>query len=120
MAAQQGSIQQQYTEDQIPDAKLQSISSIDDGVALLKNGTVQAVACSEGTADEYIEKNSELAKLDELFNIDQDYAGNRVGAPLGEKRLMKEVNKILKEVNKKVYMKSGIKRQRNRVVSNLL
>ena len=101
VAAQQGSIQQQYTEDQIPDAKLQSISSIDDGVALLKNGTVQAVACSEGTADEYIEKNSELAKLDELFNIDQDYAGNRVGAPLGEKRLMKEVNKILKEVNKK-------------------
>ena len=93
VAAQQGSIQQQYTEDQIPDAKLQSISSIDDGVALLKNGTVQAVACSEGTADEYIEKNSELAKLDELFNIDQDYAGNRVGAPLGEKRLMKEVNK---------------------------
>ena len=89
VAAQQGSIQQQYTEDQIPDAKLQSISSIDDGVALLKNGTVQAVACSEGTADEYIEKNSELAKLDELFNIDQDYAGNRVGAPLGEKRLMK-------------------------------
>ena len=101
VAAQQGSIQQQYTEDQIPDAKLQSISSIDDGVALLKNGTVQAVACSEGTADEYIEKNSEFAKLDELFNIDQDYAGNRVGAPLGEKRLMKEVNKILKEVNKK-------------------
>ena len=93
VAAQQGSIQQQYTEDQIPDAKLQSISTIDDGVALLKNGTVQAVACSEGTADEYIEKNSELAKLDELFNIDQDYAGNRVGAPLGEKRLMKEVNK---------------------------
>ena len=101
VAAQQGSIQQQYTEDQIPDAKLQSISTIDDGVALLKNGTVQAVACSEGTADEYIEKNSELAKLDELFNSDQDYAGNRVGAPLGEKRLMKEVNKILKEVNKK-------------------
>ena len=64
VAAQQGSIQQQYTEDQIPDAKLQSISTIDDGVALLKNGTVQAVACSEGTADEYIEKNSELAKLD--------------------------------------------------------
>ena len=34
-----------------------------------------------------LKKNSELAKLDELFNIDQDYAGNRVGAPLGEKKI---------------------------------
>ncbi len=100
VAAQQGSIQQQYTEDQIPNAVLQSISTIDDGIALLKNGSVQAVACAEGTADEYVEKNSELAKLDELFNIDQAYAGNRVGAPLGEKRLIKAVNKILKKVNK--------------------
>ncbi len=35
-----------------------------------------------------------------MFNIDQAYAGNRVGAPLGEKRLIKAVNKILKKVNK--------------------
>lgn len=101
VAAQSGSIQEQYTNDQIPDAKVQSISSIDDGIALLKNGTVQAVACSEGTADEYIKKNSELAKLDELFAINQDYAGTRVAAPLGEKKLIEEVNKILKEVNEK-------------------
>ena len=68
--------------------------------------------------EEYIEKNYELAKLDELFNIDQDYAGNRVGAPLGEKRLMKEVNKILKEVNKKGLYENGIKQLRNKVVNN--
>lgn len=99
VAAQTGSIQEQYAKDQIPDVKLQSIASIDDGIALLKNGTVQAVACAEGTADEYIKKNSELAKLDELFNIDSEYAGTRVGAPLGEKRLIEEVNKIIQEVN---------------------
>lgn len=101
VAAQQGSLQQQYTEDQIPNADLQLTSTVDDGIALLKNGTVQAVACNESTADEYIKKNSELVKLDELFNIEQQYAGNRIGAPLGEKRLIKAVNKILKKVNKK-------------------
>lgn len=99
VAAQAGSIQEQHVKDQIPDAIIQSITTMDDGVSLLRNGTVQAVATSRPTGIQYESKNDELAMMEELFNIDQDYAGTRVGAPLGEKRLIEAVNDILEDVN---------------------
>ena len=88
IAAQSGSIQEQYVKDQLPNTQLQSISSIDDGVALLKNGSVDAVATSEPTGIQYAENNSELMMMEQEFDISAEYAGTRVGAPLGEKELI--------------------------------
>ena len=99
IAAQSGSIQEQYVKDQISDPQLQSISSIDDGVALLKNGSVDAVATSEPTGIQYAQNNQELAMMEEEFDISAEYAGTRIGAPLGEKELIEEVNAILEDVN---------------------
>lgn len=99
IAAQSGSIQEQYVKDQLPDVQLQSISSIDDGVALLKNGSVDAVATSEPTGIQYQENNEEVQMMEQEFDISAEYAGNRIGAPLGEKELIEEVNLILEDVN---------------------
>ena len=43
--------------------------------------------------------NSDLATMEEEFDISADYAGTRIGAPLGEKELIEEVNTILEDVN---------------------
>ena len=99
IAAQSGSIQEQYVKDQISDPQLQSITTIDDGVALLKNGSVDAVATSMPTGIQYAQNNSDLATMEEEFDISADYAGTRIGAPLGEKELIEEVNIILEDVN---------------------
>ena len=99
IAAQSGSIQEQYVKDQISDPQLQSITTIDDGVALLKNGSVNAVATSMPTGIQYAQNNSDLATMEEEFDISADYAGTRIGAPLGEKELIEEVNIILEDVN---------------------
>lgn len=102
IAVQSGSLQEAYVQDQTPKAKLQSVSSLSDAVELLKNGSVDAVAVSYPTGEEYAKSNKELQiSQDLMFENSLDYAGNRVGAPLGEKALIDEVNKIIEEVNEK-------------------
>lgn len=102
IAVQSGSLQEAYVQDQTPKAKLQSVSSLSDAVELLKNGSVDAVAVSYPTGEEYAKSNKELQiSQDLMFENSLDYAGNRVGAPLGETELIEEVNNIIEEVNEK-------------------
>lgn len=99
IAAQTGSLQEMFTQDQLPDCEIQSISSIDDGVALLKNGTVDGVATAWTTGNQYVTNNPELVMMEQKFDNTEEYAGTRVGAPKGETELIEAVNEILEEVN---------------------
>ena len=99
IAAQTGSLQEMFTKDQLPNCEIQSISSIDDGVALLKNGTVDGVASAWTTGNQYVTNNPELAMMEQKFDNTEEYAGTRVGAPKGETELIEAVNDILEEVN---------------------
>lgn len=102
IAVQSGSLQESYVQDQIPNVNIQYVSSLADAVELLKNNSVDGVAISYPVGEEYVKNNDGLIMSEQLlFDNSEEYAGNRIGAPLGETELIEEVNKILEEVNEK-------------------
>lgn len=100
VAVQPGSLQEAYVQDQLPNVKIQSVSSLGDAITLLKNKTVDAIAFDYSVGEEYVEKNTGIMMSEALiFDSSSEFEGNRVGAPLGEKELIEAVNEIIEDVN---------------------
>ena len=99
IAVQSGSLQDFYVKDQLPEAKVQYITQLNDAIELLNNGTVDAVAVAYGNGKEFVESKEGLY-IDEklLFTLNADYTGNRIGIPKGETALTNRVNDIIKEI----------------------
>lgn len=60
IACQNGSLQYNLTSEQLPDAEIQIIGSLGDGVLMVDNGRVDAMACSGDTAKMYVENYPDL------------------------------------------------------------
>ncbi|MEG2507010.1 MAG: ABC transporter substrate-binding protein/permease [Longicatena sp.] len=105
IAVQSGSLQDYYVKSQLKDTKVQYITQLGDGVNLLKNGSVDAVASAYGTGKEFVKNSDGLYMSDKLlFKLNQNYTGNRIGAPKGETALINRINDIIKDVrSKKLY-----------------
>ncbi len=99
VAVQAGSLQEFYVKDQMKTANIQYVSGLHDAINLLKNGTVDAVGCAYGTGLDFV-KQSEGIYIDEqlLFTLSEDYMGNRIGIPKGEKALVEKTNEIIKTI----------------------
>lgn len=99
IAVQSGSLQDFYVKDQLPDAKIQYITQLNDAIELLNNGTVDAVATAYGTGKDFVEQKDGLYIGEELlFTLNANYTGNRIGVPKGETALLYRVNDIVKEI----------------------
>lgn len=100
IAVQPGSLQESYVQNQVPNAKVQSVSSLGDAIELLKNKSVDAIAFDCTVGEEYAANNTGITMSENLiFETDDELQGNRVGAPLGEKALIAAVDEIIQEVN---------------------
>lgn len=99
IAVQSGSLQDLYVTEQLPGAKKQYITQLNDAIELLNNGTVDAVATAYGTGQDFAKQKDGLYIGEELlFTLNNDYTGNRIGIPKGETALLYRVNDIIKEV----------------------
>ena len=98
IAVQAGSLQDLYVSEQLPDAKKQYITQLNDAIELLNNGTVDAVATAYGTGQDFVKQKSGLYIGEELlFTLNKDYTGNRIGIPKGETELLYRVNDFIKD-----------------------
>lgn len=103
IAAQSGSLQEGYVNEQIEDADVHIIGGLGDGVLRVQSGKSDALAIPCSTGEQYANANADLAMTTVTFDVDKndEYDGNLIGVPKGETELIEAINEIVKEVNDK-------------------
>lgn len=103
--AQAGSLQEMYVNDQLPNADLQLVTSLDTAMLDLMSGKVDAIALDSTTARNYAESSggkivSVLVEKNIEFDLSiyADVEGNVVAAKKGEKSLIDAVNQIIRQM----------------------
>lgn len=96
IAAQNGALQQSLVLEQLPDAKMETITTVNDGVMMLQTGKVDAVAIATSVGETMITNYPELQFSDFWFDVEDD--GNVVAVPKGEDALLEVVNEAVDEV----------------------
>lgn len=96
IACQNGSLQYNLTTSQLPDAEIKIVGSLGDGVLMVDNGKVDAMACSGDTAKMYVENYPDLGIAEWQFDYTSE--GNVVLCTKGETALVAEINKAIAEV----------------------
>lgn len=100
--AQASSLQEMYVEDEIPDANLQLVTSLDQAILDVTTGKVDAAALDCNTAKNYAASSGgKLAKSSVEFDLTPyaDYAGNVIAAKKGETSLIEAVSSIIQVAN---------------------
>ena len=96
VGAQVGSLQETLVTDQIPNAKIVPIKSLNDAIVMLKEGKLNAIAIASGSAELAVKNNTDLVYSDHTFNVAD--SGLLVGVKKGETELLEEINKIIAKV----------------------
>lgn len=95
IGAQNASLQQSLTTEQLPDSELVIFTDIGTGVLQLKNGDFDCIAVADGNADAIIASNPEIALSGFKFFVDEKYTGNVILLQKGNDALTEAVNNIL-------------------------
>ena len=93
IASQNGSLQNELVIAQIGDFIDEPVSSLNDGIMMLKTGKVDVLAMSSTTGQEYASNYPELVMSSVKF--DYESVGNVIGVQKGETELIEEINKIV-------------------------
>lgn len=97
IGAQNGSLQYNLVTSQLPDAEIELISSLNDGLLMLQTGKIDALAVS-GDNGEMFELNYDSVAMSGFY-FDYQSEGNVVAAKKGETELMEAINEIIADVN---------------------
>ena len=99
---QANSLQEMYVTDQIPDADLQKVATLDQAILELQTGKIDAIALDSTTAKNYAETSdgmfvSVYEKNGVEFDLNQyaDESGNVVAVKKGETSLIDAVNQVI-------------------------
>lgn len=99
---QVNSLQEMYVTDQIPDADLQKVSTLDQAILELQTGKIDAIALDSTTAKNYAETSdgmfvSVYEKNGVEFDLSQyaDESGNVAAVKKGETSLIDAVNQVI-------------------------
>lgn len=93
IAVQNASLQQSLLESQLPDAKVELVTNIDDGVMMLIAGKVDGVGVAEANGKTIAGNYPEVAMSGFLYEYESE--GNVVGMPKGETELCEKINEII-------------------------
>lgn len=105
VVAQNGSLQEQFVQEQIPAyKKYNRVSSTNDGFLMVEAGKGDVIVAALRMARLYLESNpdSNLVIVPNLyFKVDPETQGTRIGIPKGEDALTDRINEIIDEVVEK-------------------
>lgn len=103
IAAQTSSLQETYTKQQVPDAIMEQITSVDVGIMMLKKGKVDALSIHYEQAGGFTSTNPDLVTAKPELDIEYDVktTGNVLAVKKGEILLINRLNEIVKEINDK-------------------
>ena len=103
--AQANSLQQMYVEDQLPNANLQLVTSIDQSILELLAGKIDAVALDSTTGKNYAEQsNGQIVSvfvekgIEFDLSLYSDYAGNVCAVKKGETSMINAINEIIDQL----------------------
>lgn len=95
IGAQNASLQQSLTTEQLPDSELTLFTDLGTGVLQLKNGDFDCIAVAKGNGDAIIANNPDIAMSGFKFVVDEKYTGNVVLIQKGNDALTEAVNEAL-------------------------
>ena len=95
IGAQNASLQQSLTEEQLPDNELVLFTDLGTAVLQLKNGDFDCIAVAKGNGDAIIANNPEIAHSGFNFVVDEKYTGNVVLIQKGNDAMTEAVNAAL-------------------------
>ncbi|MCX7841733.1 MAG: ABC transporter substrate-binding protein [Clostridia bacterium] len=93
VGAQLTTIQEKIVKEQMPEAKLVSLTKIPDLVLELKNKKVEAIVVELPVANGYVKKNADLAVSD--IKVEEDTGGSAAAVKKGNPELVEAINKVL-------------------------
>lgn len=99
IGAQNASLQQSLTVEQLPDSELVLFTDIGTAVLQLKSGDFDCIAVAKGNGDAIIASNPEIATSGFSFVVDEKSTGNVVLMQKGADALTAQVNEILKSAS---------------------
>ena len=95
IGAQNASLQQSLTEEQLADSELILFTDLGTAVLQLKNGDFDCIAVAKGNGEAIIAANPEIALSGFNFFVDEKYTGNVILMQKGNDDLTEIVNNIL-------------------------
>ena len=95
IGAQNASLQQSLTTEQLTDSELVLFTDLGTGVLQLKNGDFDCIAVAKGNGDSIIANNPEIAMSGFKFVVDEKYTGNVILLQKGADALTEAVNAAL-------------------------
>lgn len=96
VAAQNGTNQQIMVEEQLTGATLELITKIPDGVNMVKNGRVDALAVPKTVYDSVLAENDDLEIAEFAFEFE---GGNYIASVKGEEALTAKIQKLIDQIN---------------------
>ncbi len=96
VAAQNGTNQQIMVEEQLPGATLELITKIPDGVNMVKNGRVDALAVPKTVYDSVLAENDDLEVSEFAFDFE---GGNYIASVKGEEALTEKIQEMIDQIN---------------------
>jgi polar amino acid transport system substrate-binding protein len=96
VAAQNGTNQQIMVEEQLTGASLELITKIPDGVNMVKNGRVDALAVPKTVYDSVLAENDDLEVAEFAFDFE---GGNYIASVKGEASLTAKIQELIDQIN---------------------
>ncbi|MCI6268332.1 MAG: transporter substrate-binding domain-containing protein [Clostridiales bacterium] len=96
VAAQNGTNQQIMVEEQLTGANLELITKIPDGVNMVKNGRVDALAVPKTVYDSVLAENDDLEVSEFAFDFE---GGNYIASVKGEEALTEKIQELIDQIN---------------------
>ena len=96
VAAQNGTNQQIMVEEQLTGATLELITKIPDGVNMVKNGRVDALAIPKTVYDSVLAENDDLEIAEFAFDFE---GGNYIASVKGEDALTAKIQELINQIN---------------------
>ena len=96
VAAQNGTNQQIMVEEQLPDATLELVTKIPDGVNMVKTGRVDALAVPKTVYDSVLAENDDLEVTEFAFDFE---GGNYIASVKGEDTLTAKIQELIDTIN---------------------
>ena len=94
IGAQNASLQQDNVELQLPNANLQLVTTVSDGIMMLMTGNIDALAMSGTVGEQYVRNYPHLAMSEFRFEQHPNL-GNVIAMPLGSYELFEAIEEIL-------------------------
>lgn len=99
IAAQNGALQQGLVSEQLPDATMETIKNVNDGVMMVETGKVDALAIASSVGDQYLANHPDLVMSDFYFTTED--SGNVILVPKGDQDVLDAINPIMDEIEEK-------------------